>query len=636
MRIEKSCLIAIILTAASLLEAQDYNVDLIPDELRKNAFAVVRQNSHLVTVSSIKSYLHEFTHVITVFEKKGDDLVLFTDFFDKSESFTSLQATLYNAGGKVVKRFNSGDFGDYSAASGFQLYNDLRVKVLKPVSPNYPYTVEYKFKKVDKDYLMLPVWSPISMENVSVESSQYKLVIPLDFKVNMKEYNLTDLPEIEQSSKTKTMTWNIRNLPQFELEPYSPALERVLPLLLIVPENFEYAGYPGSFSSWKDFGLWIDKLNEERNNLSAECIRKVEEMTSGIKDEKEIVRVLYDYLQKTTRYVDVSFGIGGFQPLYADDVYKYGYGDCKALSFYLKSLLKTAGIESYYTIVASGRNRKDIDLQFPWQQFNHAILCVPVKDDTLWLECTSQTTPFNYIAGFTDDRHVLLITPEGGVLTKTKAYKLEENLQIRRASIRFDPEMDILHANVNTKYEGLQFENVDRLSVISTEKQKDYLLKNIDIPEFNLKHFSVKKDLSGYNPCGEVFLEMELRHYYSISGDRIFLPLNLMNKRTSVPKKLENRKTDIQLHFPFSDSDTVEYIIPDEYEIQFIPGKLEIKYPFGEYCTTVSQHDNKIIYTRNISMKKGVFPKEMYPDLVNFYFEIARNDAAKALLKKKI
>jgi hypothetical protein len=253
----------------------------------------------------------------------------------------------------------------------------------------------------------------------------------------------------------------------------------------------------------------------------------------------------------------------------------------------------------------------------------------------LWLECTSQTNPFNYIAGFTDDRHVLLIKPEGGELVKTKAYEMEENLQIRKASISFSPGMDIMQASVNTKYEGLQYENVDRLTVMSSEKQKEYLLKNIDIPEFYIRNYTVNKDLSGNNPFGEVILDLDLRHYFSVSGDRIFLPLNLMNKRSTVPKKIENRKTDLQLYFPFSDSDTIEYIIPDEFEVQFIPDKLELKYPFGEFCSTVSQVGNKIIYTRNICMRKGMFPKESYSDLVKFYFEIARNEGGKAVLKKK-
>jgi hypothetical protein len=622
--------------ASSFLYAQDYNVSTIPDELKKNAFAVVRNYSQQVTVISMKSYIHEYTLAITVFDKKGDGLVEFTDYFDKSESFSSLQATIYDAQGKTTKKFKSGDFSEFSAASGFQLFNDLRVMYLRPVVSNYPYTVEYQYKKIDKDYLMLPAWLPVNMENVSVESSQYKLTIPTELTFNIKKFNLSVSPDIEEDSKNKTMVWSIRNLPPIELEPYSPSIDKVLPLLLVVPENFEYSGYSGSFSSWKDFGMWINTLNEGRDNLSAECIEKVKEMTSGMQDEKEIVKKLYNYLQKTTRYVDVSLGIGGFQPLYADDVYKYGYGDCKALSFYMKSLLKVVGIESYYTIVAAGRNKTDIDLEFPFQQFNHAILCVPISNDTLWLECTSQTNPFNYIGGFTDDRHVLLVKPEGGFLTKTKAYEMETNLQSRNVVVSFSAGTNILQARVNTKYEGLQYENVDRLSVTNAEKQKDFLLQNIDIPEFYLKTFEIKTDLNDRNPVGEIFLEMDLRNYLSLSGDRVFLPLNLMNKRTAVPKKIETRKTDVQLYFPFCDSDTIEYIIPDEYEVQFIPEKVELDYPFGNFCSTVTQVDNKIIYTRNISMRKGLFPKETYPDLINFYFEIARSDNSKALLKKKI
>jgi hypothetical protein len=41
--------------------------------------------------------------------------------------------------------------------------------------------------------------------------------------------------------------------------------------------------------------------------------------------------------------------------------------------------------------------------------------------DNIWLECTSQITPFNYIANFTDDRDVFGLTHEGGKIIH--AYK---------------------------------------------------------------------------------------------------------------------------------------------------------------------------------------------------------------------
>ena len=52
----------------------------------------------------------------------------------------------------------------------------------------------------------------------------------------------------------------------------------------------------------------------------------------------------------------------------------------------MRSLLQVIGVESYYTLVMAGENAPSIINNFPSPQFNHAILCVPVDKDTIWLE----------------------------------------------------------------------------------------------------------------------------------------------------------------------------------------------------------------------------------------------------------
>ena len=98
--------------------------------------------------------------------------------------------------------------------------------------------------------------------------------------------------------------------------------------------------------------------------------------------------------------------LGGLQPFDAKTVFETGCGDCKALSNYMFSLLKLIGVRSYPAIVSSGTYIEPIFLEFPnFQQFDHAILCVPHLKDTIWLECTNQKIPFGFLGDFTDDRH---------------------------------------------------------------------------------------------------------------------------------------------------------------------------------------------------------------------------------------
>src|SRR5690606_888532 len=119
--------------------------------------------------------------------------------------------------------------------------------------------------------------------------------------------------------------------------------------------------------------------------LPAHIAQQVKALTSGITDVKEKITVLYNYLQKNTRYISIQLGIGGWQPFDDSYVAKNGYGDCKALTNYMQSLLTSANIPSFYTLVyagASGTAKNRFVPDLPSQQFNHVVICVPTGKDS--------------------------------------------------------------------------------------------------------------------------------------------------------------------------------------------------------------------------------------------------------------
>jgi hypothetical protein len=236
-------------------------------------------------------------------------------------------------------------------------------------------------------------------------------------------------------------------------------------------------------------GEWINQLNAGRDALSVNTINKIKDLVKDEQDDLGKARKIYEYLQNNTRYVSIQLGIGGLQPFEASKVEKNGYGDCKALTNYTKSMLKAVGIESYYTLVNAGQNASAIVTDFPSLQFNHAFLCLPINQDTVWLECTDQQIPFGYLGYFTNDRHVLVINEKGGNLVKTPATTPFQNVQSSKITVN-------LHSNGNatadifTTYKGEQYNNTFSQLRRTPEEQKKWLYKRIDIPSYEIGDFN--------------------------------------------------------------------------------------------------------------------------------------------------
>ena len=94
---------------------------------------------------------------------------------------------------------------------------------------------------------------------------------------------------------------------------------------------------------------------------------KVKELVKNAPSQEEKIKVLYHYLQENMRYVSVQLGIGGWQTFDAKYVEENKYGDCKALTNFMKSMLKAADIEAYAALIKNGRNVLDQEIDFDFK-----------------------------------------------------------------------------------------------------------------------------------------------------------------------------------------------------------------------------------------------------------------------------
>ncbi|MFT4016128.1 MAG: DUF3857 domain-containing protein [Agriterribacter sp.] len=627
--------IAITVTALNCFAGDgDYSVSKIPEELMKDANVVMRMDETRFEVINIGKSIIKRKYAITVLNENGDDYAYLYLWYDKLRSVNSMDGILYDATGKKIKSLKKSDVKDLSATDEGTLADDNRYKWFSFFHKIYPYTVEYEYELQMKGTYNYPRWQPLNKEKYAIEQSALTIVVPQDITFRYKTFNYKGQPVSGTDKSGKTLRWEVKALPPVELEYASPSWDYIVPTVYTAPDNFKLDDYEGNMSTWEEFGKFAALLNKGRDKLPDDIKQKVHALADGLKNDREKVRVLYEYMQQNTRYISIQLGIGGLQPFDASFVATKKYGDCKALSNYMYSLLKEAGIKSHYTLVRAGQGANYMLKDFPYDPFNHIILCVPLQKDTVWLECTSQIEPAGYLGNFTDDRYVLLVDETGGKLVKTPKYTQQQNLQVRSIQGKIG-EDGLLTINVNSSYGALQQDRRHGVfNSLSRDKQMEYLKEQIDLPHYDVVNFNFSEDKAAI-PTLKEHLEIKALNYASQTGKRLFVTPNIISRTYSRLKPIENRKYPVSLGMDFIDIDTTVLEIPGGYIVEALPQALKLESKFGKFECSTELKENKLVYHRYIERTGGEYPASDYNELVKFYDQIYKADRSRVVLVKK-
>ncbi len=625
--------LALFLLLPAVISAQEYNTLFIPDSLRKAADVVKRNEEYILTIKSPSKFTVYEKHSYTILNSSGSSLANYVTFYDKFTHINSVSGKLFNSVGKQVKHSKKSDWKDQSAYDGFSLLSDARFKQNEFYSSDYPYTVEYEEEDEHSGTQGFPAWMPQSRHGMSVEQSRFTIIAPADYTVRYKQFNLTTAPLITQKGNTKVYTWEIKNLPAKKYEGSAPSLSEITPTVFFAPSKFEVQGYAGDMSSWNAYGKFMYELIKGRDVLPEDIKKKVHALTSGLKTEKEKVFILYDFLQKNTRYISVQLGIGGWQPFEASYVAEKKYGDCKALSNYMIALLKEAGITGKYVEISGGKNPPPFVDDFSFSQFNHVISCVPLGKDTIWLECTSQTASAGYLGSFTGNRKALLIDETGGHLVHTPVYNITDNQQNRVVKAETDAAGNLKAAIKNT-YTGLQQDIPHSLMYdVASEYRQKYLNQLFSLPTYEVLQNEYKEHRASI-PAVEENLRIQLNNYAIITGKRLFIAPNIFGGATEKLSADADRKYDYVIHDSYKDTDSVEIKIPEGYQPEMLPKDVTLENKFGKYFSSMRMSDDKIIYYRLWEQYSGRCPAREYNELVKFYEQIYKADRSRIVLIK--
>ncbi|WP_417427646.1 DUF3857 domain-containing protein [Halpernia sp.] len=610
--------------------SQDLAISSIPNNLRTNAYAVIRNHTENYTVNSVKDMDITEETTISILSSSGEDYSVIGIPYDPNTRVSDIKVMIYDRDGKEVEKFSKKDFSDISNNPSNALYVDDRILYFKPVVSQYPYTLKYSFSTRTSNTAYLNFFRPINKYNLALEKSQININNKSGIFLNSKFYD-TFLAKVSKSEVAGMSQYTYENIPALEFETLAPSLEVLTPHIDFALQKFTLAGREGDNSNWSTLGKWYyNDLISPVSAITPEIQKEVNDLNlTGTTSEK--VKKIYQYMQSKTHYILVAMGIGGWQPMVAEDVRKKGYGDCKALTNYMRTLLQVAGIKAYFCVLNDNASAKSYDQDFTELSGNHAILMIPTEKDTIWLENTSQNIAFNHLNYTSNYRNVLAVKEDGIELVKTPVYKPEDSKETLRSTVKINLDNSISTDSKFT-FTGGQYDLNMPLFYYDNSEVKESLKRrheNLHIQNLDVVNLNNDRDNAEIN----YELKLNAADFSKKLGNDIFFRVMPFYSATTFSANSE-RKLPFETSFPYQDDYEIEFEIPEGYKFSEMPKNQEIKSEFGAYSISYKNEDGKLKVHRILTINRGTYPKEQFQNYVNFRKKTASLDNTKVLITK--
>jgi hypothetical protein len=466
-----------------------------------------------------------------------------------------------------LKEYTIKDLGDQSLAElNYQLFSDLRVKYLPLENQlKFPILINYVIESKFKGFLSIPPFFPAYDYNIEVQDASYEIEFPTNYQFQRSFSSFNGIIDSSTNTKNKTLRFNVSQFKGVPNECYQLPIDLLGPKIQLIPAQATFDGYRFQLTNWDDIAKWTQLLlNQSNGKLSPQTIAQIDLLKSKFKG-KVLAQKIYEFMQSRVRYVGIQLGIGGFKPNSPEWTDKYGYGDCKALSYYYVKLLEQAGIKGYYTLIHTREFKPHSEPKFNGLgSFNHAVVCIPLEGDTLIAECTSQSAKFNENNYFTGGQYGLLISDGKGYW-----YRFPE------PSIK----------QIGSSY-------------------------NLLIPEDGKIEIN-KQPLSSYGNWS--------KHIYLFENKLILGEFTLSNK---IDCSLKGRETPVFIQDTIVMVDTLRIENKKLIARKSLPNNKHYQNKLGTFSSLIHSEATKVIWIVKIQLYSGVFLKEDYVYLINLLEEV--------------
>lgn len=259
-------------------------------------------------------------------------------------------------------------------------------------------TVVFSYKIVHKEPIFPGHFSTIGVyqRQIAFDDVRVRIDWPSPLWVQYEARELAEAKKTEKDGR-KSIEWTFQNKRPLKNKRRDYSV-------------YDVEKEPGfSFSTFRTHAEIAEAYGARARPKAAvtERIRKLaDEIARDKKTRREEARSLYDWVATNINYAGNCIGVGAVVPRDLDFVLDNRIGDCKDHATLLEALLAARGMESRQALVNSGSSYRLHKIPVV-SMVNHVINYIPAFD--LYVDSTSETTPFGMLPFSSADKPVLLV-----------------------------------------------------------------------------------------------------------------------------------------------------------------------------------------------------------------------------------
>lgn len=605
----------------------NYRASIIDDGLRMNALSVVRNNETVLEIKSDKKAIYKESRAVTILEPEGKDAADFTFLSSSTRKLAKFTATIYDRMGEPVLKENKKKLliepcMPDKKNSSLVLYRYV------PKPSSYPYTVVYEWEVVYAGAPQkMPLFMPQKQKAQAVERADYTIIAPPTYDFKHVAFNIFEDYTQSTTDKVKMHIFKMRNLPAIPDSPYSLSLSELAPHIMMLPIGNEEES--GDLNDWAAYAQWYYKKLKDMASLSDEQRNKISVLANTAHSEQEKFRVLRDSMAVTQPYNLFEWYSGDLPLAPVSDLPYFRQLDSRMLAMYWWAVLREAGMDVEYVLTSrQGENLAETPNR---HQLDYALLRIKCGEDSIWLDGGDTIVEKGYMRSMLRGHDMLVIGENTNEILRLPLFPDTANRQTSYNRIVVKSS-GMTKMDLQLRSYGMCYETMRPLLVKPLRMRKQAFSDMLAHP-MNIGQMSLVEKV-GENPDILLHTQMSNGYFTDYVGSTLFMSPNVL--RNGFPDVLpvyRRMGDDVFVKEGFTYVDTMEIIIPENYEIDLFPNDRIIESEYGTFSMHTELLPNGAIIIHKLLLRGGRYSASAYDDFMRFCVRVSDAYAEKLYMR---